>query len=207
MSKLGRRQTLKITAAATLIGPSVLFSGPVRAAASEKGSKSHKNFLKFEFKVFGDSSDPVPGVIAVDLGGVTFQGGNKAPVYANLKLETSERVRGARVGFTREVRTPEDTRAVLVSMVRALSNTSAFLNRTPSSAPRPDPTMIAVGVARPRAHGQAMISTATALRSAVATSPLPIIQPTKTAIAIAMTTGTKTPEILSARRCTGALEA
>ena len=32
----------------------------------------------------------------------------------------------------------------------------------PSWAPRPVPTMIAVGVARPRAHGQAMISTATA---------------------------------------------
>ena len=40
----------------------------------------------------------------------------------NVKLETAERVRGARVGFTREVRTPEDTRAVLVSMVRALGD-------------------------------------------------------------------------------------
>ena len=38
----------------------------------------------------------------------------------------------------------------------------------PSWAPRPVPTMIAVGVARPRAHGQAMISTATAAVNASA---------------------------------------
>jgi hypothetical protein len=37
----------------------------------------------------------------------------------------------------------------------------------PSSAPRPVPTMIDVGVARPMAHGQAMISTATAWTSAM----------------------------------------
>ena len=42
----------------------------------------------------------------------------------NVKLETGERVRGARIGFEREVRTPEDTRAVLVSMVRALGDGS-----------------------------------------------------------------------------------
>lgn len=40
----------------------------------------------------------------------------------NVKLETEDRVRGARVGFEREVRTPEETRAVLVSMVRALED-------------------------------------------------------------------------------------
>ena len=38
----------------------------------------------------------------------------------------------------------------------------------PRSAPRPVPTMIDIGVARPSAHGQAMISTATALTSACA---------------------------------------
>ena len=42
--------------------------------------------------------------------------------------------------------------------------------RMPSWAPRPVPTMIAVGVARPRAHGQAMISTATAAVKASAAS-------------------------------------
>ena len=94
-----------------------------------------------------------------------------------------------------------------VSTPFARSNTSAFLNRTPISAPRPEPTMIAVGVARPRAQGQAMISTATPLRTAVATSPEKSSQVTATASAITITTGTKTPEIRSASRCTGALVA
>src|SRR6266511_3536042 len=52
-------------------------------------------------------------------------------------------------------------------MRRVRSSTSTLLMRMPSSAPRPTPTMMAVGVASPSAHGQAMISTATA-----ATSPL-----------------------------------
>ena len=42
------------------------------------------------------------------------------------------------------------------------SSTSPPLITMPSWAPRPVPTMIAVGVASPSAHGQAMISTATA---------------------------------------------
>ena len=41
--------------------------------------------------------------------------------------------------------------------------TSAFLMRMPRSAPMPVPTMMAVGVASPSAHGQAMTSTATAV--------------------------------------------
>ena len=49
-----------------------------------------------------------------------------------------------------------------VSTRRVDSSTSGPLMRMPSWAPRPVPTMSAVGVARPRAHGQAMISTATA---------------------------------------------
>ena len=43
---------------------------------------------------------------------------------------------------------------------------SAFLKRTPGVAPRPTATMIDIGVASPRAQGQAMIRTATALTSA-----------------------------------------
>ena len=39
------------------------------------------------------------------------------------------------------------------------SSASALRNRTPFSAPLPVPTMIEVGVARPSAQGQAMIST------------------------------------------------
>ena len=49
-----------------------------------------------------------------------------------------------------------------VSTRRVDSRTSGPLIRMPSWAPRPVPTSSAVGVARPRAHGQAMISTATA---------------------------------------------
>ena len=45
------------------------------------------------------------------------------------------------------------------------SSASAFLTRIPLWAPRPVPTIIDIGVARPRAHGQAMISTATAFKS------------------------------------------
>ncbi len=45
---------------------------------------------------------------------------------------------------------------------RVDSSTSGPLIRMPSWAPRPVPTISAVGVARPSAHGQAMINTATA---------------------------------------------
>ena len=75
----------------------------------------------------------------------------------------------------------------------------------PSLAPRPVPTSSAVGVARPSAHGQAMISTATAAVKAAATpAPVPS-QNASVAAASAITIGTNTPEIRSASRCTGAL--
>ena len=75
----------------------------------------------------------------------------------------------------------------------------------PSWAPRPVPTSRAVGVARPRAHGQAMISTATAVPNAkVAPAPAPSQKPSA-ATDRAMTTGTKTPEIRSASRWTSVL--
>ncbi len=48
------------------------------------------------------------------------------------------------------------------STCSARSSTSPPLMITPSWAPRPVPTMMAVGVAKPRAQGQAMMSTATA---------------------------------------------
>ena len=53
-----------------------------------------------------------------------------------------------------------------VSMRRAVSSASPPRMRMPASAPRPVPTMIAVGVARPMAQGQAMMSTVMALTSA-----------------------------------------
>lgn len=36
----------------------------------------------------------------------------------HLRLKTSEGVRGARIGFVREVSTPAETRSVLVEMVK-----------------------------------------------------------------------------------------
>ena len=53
-----------------------------------------------------------------------------------------------------------------VSTLPSTSIASAFLNSTPAPAPLPVATMIDIGVASPSAHGQAMISTATALTSA-----------------------------------------
>ena len=46
------------------------------------------------------------------------------------------------------------------------SSTSAFLINTPAEAPFPVPTIMDMGVANPKAQGQAMINTATILTSA-----------------------------------------
>ena len=46
-----------------------------------------------------------------------------------------------------------------VWMRAEVSSAVAFLNRTPRLAPRPVPTMIAVGVASPRASGQVITTT------------------------------------------------
>ena len=48
-------------------------------------------------------------------------------------------------------------------MLCARSKASALRMSMPCSAPMPVPTMMAVGVARPIAHGQAMMRTATAV--------------------------------------------
>ncbi len=78
--------------------------------------------------------------------------------------------------------------------------------RIPLAAPRPVPTMTAVGVARPRAQGQLITSTETA-RVSAAEKPAPRKSQTKRVTrANAITTGTKTPAILSAMRSIGALE-
>ncbi len=92
-----------------------------------------------------------------------------------------------------------------VSTRRVDSSTSGPLIRMPSWAPRPVPTISAVGVARPSAQGQAMIRTATAAVNAATVSPVTASQTPKVATATRMTTGTKTAEIRSARRCTSAL--
>ena len=93
-----------------------------------------------------------------------------------------------------------------VSTSRVASSTSPPLITMPSWAPRPVPTMIAVGVASPSAHGQAMISTATAAVNASSAAAPSSSHTASVPIATRMTTGTKMPEIRSARRCTGAFE-
>ena len=92
-----------------------------------------------------------------------------------------------------------------VSTWRVDSSTSGPLMRMPSCAPRPVPTSSAVGVARPSAQGQAITSTETAaVNAAVTPKPAPSHAPS-VPTAITMTMGTKTPEMRSASRCTGAL--
>ena len=88
----------------------------------------------------------------------------------------------------------------------ASSSAAPSLIRIPAFAPWPVPTMIAVGVARPRAQGQAITSTATALIKARVKSPDHPHQPTKVSTAMAQTTGTKIAATWSASRCTGAFE-
>src|SRR5699024_8918112 len=93
----------------------------------------------------------------------------------------------------------------MVSTLRVDSNTSGPLMSTPIWAPRPVPTSSAVGVARPRAQGQAMISTATvAVNAALTGNPAPSQAPQVTT-ATAMATCTNTDDTRSARRWISAL--
>jgi hypothetical protein len=52
-----------------------------------------------------------------------------------------------------------------IDLLQELS-ASASLMRTPSPAPLPEPTIIAIGVARPSAYGHAIFNTAAALTNA-----------------------------------------
>ncbi len=75
------------------------------------------------------------------------------------------------------------------------SSASAFLISTPACAPRPTPTMIDIGVARPSAQGQAMISTLTAATRPKAKrgSGPNVAQAAKATSATAITAGTNQP--------------
>ena len=95
----------------------------------------------------------------------------------------------------------------MVSTRRVDSRISGPLMITPSCAPRPVPTMIAIGVASPSAHGQAMMSTATAAVNAIDAGSPTASQKPRVATASPITIGTNTAEMRSARRCTGALPA
>ena len=81
----------------------------------------------------------------------------------------------------------------MVRSLPAVSSASALRKIRPFSAPLPEATMIEVGVARPRAQGQAITSTLT--RNSVASTGLPLIknQTTKAAMAMAITAGTNQP--------------
>ena len=92
-----------------------------------------------------------------------------------------------------------------VSMRCAISRASPLLIRMPCSAPRPVPTMMAIGVAKPKAQGQAMIRTATALTMAAANGAKKS-QAAKVASAAASTPKVNQPLTTSARRATGARE-
>ncbi len=78
----------------------------------------------------------------------------------------------------------------------------------PSSAARPVPTMIEVGVARPIAQGQAMISTATAFTRAneSAGEGPKVYQAAKVSTAARITAGTNHPVTLSTRAWIGSFE-
>ena len=80
----------------------------------------------------------------------------------------------------------------MASSLPAFSRYSALLMRTPCSAPRPEPTMMDVGVARPSAQGQAITSTAVALiRATLTESPTIKYHTSPVNIARPTTVGTK----------------
>ncbi len=75
----------------------------------------------------------------------------------------------------------------------------------PFSAPFPVPTIIATGVARPKAQGQLITSTLIAQLNANSKLSPHSSQKIQVARAINITAGTNTPAILSAIRAIGAL--
>ena len=93
-----------------------------------------------------------------------------------------------------------------VSLV-AFSSAAAFLNRMPFCAPKPVPTMTAIGVASPRASGQA--TTNTVIISVTASSrgwPSPQNQTAKVSRPIEMAASTSHCEARSASNWPGAFE-
>ena len=88
----------------------------------------------------------------------------------------------------------------------SISSDSALFMRIPDDAPRPVPTMMAVGVASPSAQGHEMTSTEMAIDSANSKLSPARSHAAADTIAIAMTIGTKTPLTLSASFAIGAFE-
>ena len=96
---------------------------------------------------------------------------------------------------------------IMALIFEVFSRVVASLIRILCFAPMPVPTATAVGVARPKASGQAITTVETANVSAVI-SPAPAItyHPKKAASPEPMATMTKTAAALSAILCPGALE-
>ena len=93
------------------------------------------------------------------------------------------------------------------AILPAFSSTSAVLNRIPFPAPMPFPTIMATGVARPSAQGHDMTRTDMLLASAYAVVCPSRSHTAKVTAAIEITTGTNTPETLSAAFAIGAFVA
>ena len=112
----------------------------------------------------------------------------------------AEATRSVTTGFP-VVRVPVLSKTT-VSTLWAISRACACLISTPISAPLPVPTMIAVGVASPSAHGQAIISTETKtnVENVKAGAGPSSIQNRKAAPAAIMTAGTKYAATWSANR-------
>ena len=103
---------------------------------------------------------------------------------------------------------PVLSRTMVLSLC-AVSRLAPPLMRMPFSAPRPVPTMIAVGVASPKAQGQAIISTETKLTKAIVkrtSGAAATNHTTKVAMARQITIGVKMPLMTSASRAIGGLE-
>ena len=95
----------------------------------------------------------------------------------------------------------------MTAILPVSSRASLVLNKMPFRAPTPLPTMMATGVARPRAHGHEMTSTEMARVSAKAISFDARSHPMTTRTAMPITAGTKTADTRSAIRAMGALVA
>ncbi len=89
----------------------------------------------------------------------------------------------------------------------AFSSAAALLNRMPFAAPRPVPTMTAIGVARPSASGHAMTNTVIVSVSAnTAGWPSHPYQTANVATPATMAASTSHCAARSARSCPGAFE-
>ena len=104
------------------------------------------------------------------------------------------------------VSVPVLSKTMTLSLV-ASSSAEAFLNRMPFMAPRPVPTMTAIGVASPSASGQAITKTVM-VRVTANSSGCPIHQNHTANVARPITIAAITSHCaaLSARSCAGAFE-